>query len=117
MSKKPTAPKGTLLQQKGEWLYVLLMKDIESELCEDPVALEKRYAGETPTNHAARMEHYREAFAEFDRVLEMVTNGIRLSAEEEKKERRSVILQQESADHSAETTSAEHKLDTFPSQA
>jgi predicted GIY-YIG superfamily endonuclease len=59
------------------------------------------------------MERYEKAFAEFDRVLGMVSSAMVREANAEKYERRKKLGLRERAEQASESLSAEQSLDTF----
>ena len=104
-------------REHGRWLYGFLMRGIEHELTEDPKELFARYASESPIDHAARMERYEKAFAEFDRVLGSIAQAMTTTAQAEKNERRSKLRMEEATEHAAEASGADKQLDSFDDHA
>jgi hypothetical protein len=55
----------------GEELYNALMSEIEPELLTFAIpTLEQAHAGETPGEHATRIQRYKEAYRKYDEVYE-----------------------------------------------
>lgn len=100
-------------REHGRWLYAFLMRGIEQELTEDPKELDRRYASESPIDHAARMERYEKAFKEFDRVLQHIADAMTKTAQAEKNERRKKFQMEERKQHDDEATGAGKQLDSF----
>jgi hypothetical protein len=100
-------------RQSGRWLYDFLMEGIEPDLLLEETVLNARYKDESPIDHDARMERYEKAFAEFDRVLGMVSSAMVREANAEKYERRKKLGLRERAEQASESLSAEQSLDTF----
>jgi len=99
--------------QSGRWLYDFLMEGIEPDLLLEEKELSARYADESPIDHDARMERYEKAFAEFDRVLGMVSAAMVREAQAEKSARRKKLSLREKAERTSESKSAEESLDSF----
>lgn len=97
----------------GLWLYKYIMREIEPDLVENPEFLDARYRGESPIDHDARMERYQKAFAEFDRILGMVTGAMVIETQKEKAQRRSMLGIQEKVQKSTDAAAAESSLDSF----
>ncbi|MBM3228186.1 hypothetical protein FJZ27_05025 [Candidatus Peribacteria bacterium] len=97
----------------GKWLYDFIMREIEPDLLEEQATLDVRYRMESPIAHDARMERYERAFAEFDRVLGLVTRAMTKETQREKLQRRRALGMEEQAAKSAESAIAEESLDTF----
>ncbi len=100
-------------RQSGRWLYDFLMEGIESDLLMEESVLNERYKNESPMDHDARMERYEKAFAEFDRVLGMVSSAMVREANVEKSERRKSLGLCEKAERTSESAAIEQSLDTF----
>ncbi|MEK7563568.1 MAG: hypothetical protein AAB544_04200 [Patescibacteria group bacterium] len=100
---------------QGRWLYDFVMRGIEPDLLLEEKELDERYKGETPISHAARMHRYKQAFAEYDRVIGLVAASLVEAAQKEKTKRRKVAGLEESKQRSAEANAIEQSLDSFGS--
>lgn len=111
LPKKTHTKNGPLAS--GQWLYTYIMREIEPDLVENPEFLDARYKKESPIDHDARVERYQKAFAEFDRVLGLVTHAMTMETQKEKSQRRSVLGIKEQTQSQADAAAAEASLDTF----
>ena len=97
----------------GRWLYEYIMREIEPDLLLEQSVLDERYKNESRIDRAARMEHYEQAFKEFDRILGSVTHAIAMETRKEKEQHRSTLGLQEHTQMQADAAAAEASLDTF----
>jgi hypothetical protein len=97
----------------GAWLYDFLMKGIEPDLLQDEVTLTRRYVHETPIDHDARMDRYKNAFQEYDRVLGLMTGAMVREAQKEKAGRRRALGMEEQLEQTNASQAAEQSLDSF----
>jgi hypothetical protein len=108
MTQKST-PKDAL---RGQWLYDFLMKGIEEDLLSENLpTLGGKYRNESNIDHAARMERYDKAFAEFDRVIGLIADQLTSEAMEYRHTARERLEAEEKQEHEEDVNKAEHLFD------
>lgn len=100
--------------QSGNWLYDFVMQTIEPDLTTANIeTLDAKYAGESGTDHAARLFRYEKAFHDFDRILNLIQDGLTDIAQSQKKQARKQVFEKESAEKSGHMKVMEQEIETF----
>jgi hypothetical protein len=101
-----------------EWLYDLVMRNIEPDLTSGEIPLlPERYADESPEDRIERMERYDRAFDLFDLVLQDLSEVFADAAREWKEEMQRHVQAEEAHERSTELGAAESQLHLFQDKA
>lgn len=107
-------------EHTGLWLYDLIMKDLEPDLCSTNIdRLEEIYpeGSESLLDERARMERYEKAFASFETQIASMKDIRLADAKELKKEMQQKIAKKEKTERTEEVSDVESKLEHFDDEA
>lgn len=107
-------PKNPWPRTAACWLYDEIMRHINPDLMIERVPLlEKKYLGEAPMEHEARMHEYQRAFDLYDRIYKDVANVCADEAHRIKEDSRATAMGKEAAQQGSDLKNVEQKLTSY----
>ncbi len=99
------------------WLYDEIMRNLNPDLMIERIPLlDKKYAGESHEEHAARMQQYQQTFDVYDQVYAQAADLYAQESHRIKENVRAHAMREEAAEQGSEIASVEQKLGSFSDQ-